>query len=66
MFDRVFFCRRRYDAVTGEVYVLLGTENRKNKLVLTLLAGKREDGDDGPEVTAWREFWEESGKVRRS
>lgn len=39
---------------------------RKNKLVLSCLAGKREDWDAAPEDTAWREFWEESGKVRAS
>jgi hypothetical protein len=27
------------------------------------LGGKREDCDDGPAATAWREAWEESGKV---
>lgn len=43
--------------------ILLGSELRKNKLVLSFLAGKREDDDPGPEHTAWREFWEESGKV---
>lgn len=43
--------------------ILLGSEMRKNKLVLSFLAGKREDDDPGPEHTAWREFWEESGKV---
>lgn len=44
--------------------MLLGSEMRKNRLVLSCLGGKREDLDAGPEHTAWREFWEESGKVK--
>lgn len=52
-----------YDPASGEVRVLLGTELRKNKAVINTLSGKREDTDAGPEHTAWREFWEESGKV---
>lgn len=60
--SRSAFCS--YEASSGEVWVLLGSEVRKGKLVLSLLAGKREDQDPGPEHTAWREFWEESGKVK--
>ena len=45
------------------MWVLLGSEIRRNKLVVSCLGGKREDTDAGPEHTAWREFWEESGKV---
>ncbi|CAN0479607.1 unnamed protein product, partial [Discosporangium mesarthrocarpum] len=51
------------DPDTGKVWVLLGAEVRRKKLVLSHLAGKREDSDQGPEDTAWREFWEESGKI---
>ena len=51
------------DPTTGAVSILIGSELRKNKLVLSCLAGKRENNDAGPEHTAWREFWEESGKV---
>ena len=47
------------------MWVLLGSEIRKNKLVVSCLGGKREDTDAGPEHTAWREFWEESGKVKK-
>ncbi|CAM9999604.1 unnamed protein product [Ectocarpus sp. 12 AP-2014] len=53
----------RRDPSSGEVWVLVGSEIRKNKLVVSCLGGKREDSDAGPEHTAWREFWEESGKV---
>lgn len=53
------------DPSSGEVWVLVGSEIRKNKLVVSCLGGKREDSDAGPEHTAWREFWEESGKVTR-
>lgn len=53
------------DPVSGEVWVLLGSEKRRNKLVLSSLGGKREDADASPEHTAWREFWEESGKVNK-
>ncbi|CAM9313684.1 unnamed protein product [Pylaiella littoralis] len=53
----------RRDLASGEVWILLGSEKRRNKLVLSCLGGKREDADAGPEHTAWREFWEESGKV---
>lgn len=59
------FGGRSRDPVSGEVWVLLGSEIRKNKLVISCLGGKREDADAGPEHTAWREFWEESGKVKR-
>lgn len=52
--------------MSGEVWVLLGSEKRRNKLVVSCLGGKREDADAGPEHTAWREFWEESGKVIRN
>ncbi|CAN0176414.1 unnamed protein product, partial [Ectocarpus sp. 8 AP-2014] len=55
----------RRDPSSGEVWVLVGSEIRKNKLVVSCLGGKREDSDAGPEHTAWREFWEESGKVTR-
>ncbi|CAM9518438.1 unnamed protein product [Scytosiphon promiscuus] len=53
----------RRDPLSGEVWILLGSEMRKNKLVVSCLGGKREDSDAGPEHTAWREFWEESGQV---
>lgn len=49
--------------MTGEAWILVGSEVRRDKLVLSCLGGKRENRDPGPEHTAWREFWEESGKV---
>jgi hypothetical protein len=51
-------------AAGGCEAVLLGVELRKQTPVLGHLGGKREDIDAAPHITAWRELWEESGKVR--
>jgi hypothetical protein len=50
-------------AAGGCEAVLLGVELRKQTPVLGHLGGKREDIDAAPHTTAWRELWEESGKV---
>lgn len=46
-------------------YVLLGTERRDSGEgpILNILGGKREVSDGSPAATAWREFWEESGRL---
>lgn len=47
-------------------YALLGAELRPNpskQIYLNILGGKRENDDDSPADTAWREFWEESGEL---
>jgi hypothetical protein len=48
----------------ARVQLLLGVEPRKGEEVLNLLGGKREESEAAAE-TAWREFWEESGRLAR-
>ncbi|KAG5184376.1 hypothetical protein JKP88DRAFT_262864 [Tribonema minus] len=50
----------------GHLAVLLAMEVRKGKRLLGHMGGKREAADKGPAFTAWREAWEESGKVLSS
>ncbi|KAG5186042.1 hypothetical protein JKP88DRAFT_309949 [Tribonema minus] len=47
----------------GCAAVLLGVEMRKGAQCIGHMGGKREDRDGRPAETAWRETWEESGKV---
>jgi len=57
-------------ACRSTVQVLLCAEVRKKKtnstggdVEVNLLGGKIEDRDEGPEFTAAREFWEETGRI---
>lgn len=47
----------------GEGEVLVGVTNGSKGGRVTILGGKREEGELQPAVTAVREFWEETGKL---